>query len=230
MTARLELDHLVVAARDLDEGRAWCEATFGAAPEPGGKHASMGTHNLVVNIAGARFPRAYLEIIAIDPDAAPPRRPRWFELDSPRLAAALARGPRLVHWAARCIDRAADRDIEAVAARWRAAGVDPGPVIDAERLSPAGLLRWRIAVPPDGRRHGDGAVPLLIAWSDVHPTDAMPARGVRLVSIGIGDPAPALDGLRDIAGVAPASSLGSEAPLVASFESPRGTVRLDVPR
>jgi hypothetical protein len=31
-----QLDHLVVAARTLDEGVAWCEATLGVTPGPGG--------------------------------------------------------------------------------------------------------------------------------------------------------------------------------------------------
>ena len=44
----IALDHLVVACRSLDAGRAWCEATFGVAPQPGGRHALMGTHNLLL--------------------------------------------------------------------------------------------------------------------------------------------------------------------------------------
>ena len=49
----IALDHLVVACRSLDAGRAWCEATFGVAPQPGGRHALMGTHNLLLSIASA---------------------------------------------------------------------------------------------------------------------------------------------------------------------------------
>ena len=33
----IALDHLVVACRSLDAGRAWCEATFGVLPQPGGR-------------------------------------------------------------------------------------------------------------------------------------------------------------------------------------------------
>jgi hypothetical protein len=65
------LDHLVVAARTLDEGAAWCADTLGVAPEAGGRHALMGTHNRVLSIAGPGWPRGYLEIIAIDPEAPP---------------------------------------------------------------------------------------------------------------------------------------------------------------
>ena len=102
--AAIELDHLVVACRTLDAGRAWCEATFGVEPAPGGKHALMGTHNLLLSVTSPRFPRAYLELIAIDPDASPPSRPRWFDLDDPDMQAHLAAAPTLVHWVARTAD------------------------------------------------------------------------------------------------------------------------------
>jgi len=87
------VDHLVVAARSLEEGVAWCETTLGVTPGPGGKHAFMGTHNRLLKIATEAYPAAYLEIIAIDTDAPPPGRPRWFGLDTLELSA----GPRLVH-------------------------------------------------------------------------------------------------------------------------------------
>ena len=60
------VDHLVVAAATLAQGVAWCEATLGLTPGPGGKHPLMGTHNRLLKIATAAFPEAYLEIIAID--------------------------------------------------------------------------------------------------------------------------------------------------------------------
>ena len=75
------LDHLVIGAATLEQGAAWCEATFGVAPGPGGKHALMGTHNRLLSLACEAFPRCYLEIIAIDPDAPAPARRRWFDLD-----------------------------------------------------------------------------------------------------------------------------------------------------
>lgn len=221
----LALDHLVVAARSLDEGRVWCEATFGVAPEAGGKHALMATHNVVLDISGERFANAYLEIIAIDPDAPPPGRPRWFDLDSPPLQAALAHAPQLVHWVARCAD------IDAAVMRWRAAGIDPGEVLAAERMAPRGVLRWRIGVPVDGRRRGDGAVPLVIEWTGPHPVDAMPARGVALESLRLGVAAAALDDLGRIGSIelaVPAAG-GEERSLVAVLDSPRGHVRLAAP-
>ena len=173
----LALDHLVVAARSLDEGLAWCETSFGLRPDAGGQHLFMGTHNRVISIASAAFPRAYLEIIAIDPALPAPGRARWFDLDDPALQRTLAHGPRLVHWVARCTD------IAAAHAALRAGGVDCGEVQRAERATPRGVLRWQISVRADGHRPLGGAVPALIEWGAVHPSDAMDETGVTILTL-----------------------------------------------
>jgi hypothetical protein len=170
----LAIDHLVIGARTLDEGVAWCEATLGVVPPAGGKHALMGTHNLVMSIASQAAPKAYLEIIAIDPGAPDPGRQRWFDLDSPAMQALLAQGPRLIHWVARC------EDIDARCARLREFGIDRGEVLDAQRQTERGLLRWRITVRADGARLFDGALPTLIQWGDAHPVDGMQDSVVQL--------------------------------------------------
>lgn len=157
-----QLDHLVVAARTLAEGVAWCEATLGIVPTQGGRHDFMGTHNRVFSIATPAWPLAYFEIIAIDPEATAPGRARWFALD------AFDGPPRLQHWVARC------RDVDAARQAAVAAGQqDPGRVIDAAR----GYLRWRITVPDDGRL----VAPTLIQWASRHPAASMPASGVELL-------------------------------------------------
>jgi hypothetical protein len=134
----IEPDHIVVAARSLDEGTAWCESTLGATPIEGGRHANMGTHNRLLGLVDGAYRRMYLEIIAVDPAAPPPHRARWFDLDAPRLQGSVAAGPRLVHWVARC------NDIERAIAALRASGHDPGEAIAAERTTAHGLLQWRI--------------------------------------------------------------------------------------
>jgi hypothetical protein len=177
--SRVALDHVVVAARTLDDGVAWCESTLGIAPSSGGTHALMGTHNRVFSIATPSWPRAYFEIIAIDPAAPPPGRRRWFGLDDAALQASLADGPRLVHWVLRC------DDVHARRGRLAEAGFDVGRVLDAERATPQGLLRWRIAVRDDGALLAGGALPTLIEWGDSHPADALPASGVTLQGVDV---------------------------------------------
>ena len=166
----LTLDHLVIAARSLDEGLDWCEARLGLRPTAGGQHLFMGTHNRVFDVSSPTFPRSYAEIIAIDPTLPAPTRARWFDLDDAAMQRQLAHGPQLVNWVAR-VD-----DIDIARAALLATGVDCGDVIQAER----GALRWRITVRADGRRVLAGAAPALIEWAGAHPTDGLAPSGVRL--------------------------------------------------
>jgi hypothetical protein len=215
-----ELDHLVLAARTLDEGVAWCERTLGIVPSAGGRHALMGTHNRVFSIASDAFPRAYFEIIAIDPGAPAPGRARWFDLDDAALQRRLARGPQLVHWVARC------GDIEAALAALARCGVDGGRAVAASRATPAGELRWRIAVPDDGGRRLHGALPLLIEWGAMHPTDGLAPSAVTLQTLALAanDPEP----LRALGLDRHLTAAG--APITATLETPRGRVTLASPR
>lgn len=173
----MELDHLVVAARNLDEGSDWVAARLGAAPTGGGKHAAMGTHNRLLSLG----PDAYLEVIAIDPDAPPPRRPRWFSLDGAAMQARLAQGPALIHWVARTDD--IERDVGAL----HADGIE---VLAMQR----GDFRWRIGVPRDGALFEKGTRPTLIQWDGPRPTTVLPDVGIRLQQLllrregGHGDP------------------------------------------
>lgn len=180
------LDHLVVAAVDLDAGIRWCEATLGVTPGPGGSHPLMGTHNRLLRIDGPGFAQAYLEIIAIDSAAMPTRGPglkRWFDLDDPALMTRLREeGPALIHWVARTPNL-----LEASQA-WRKLGIDRGDVLSASRMTPHGLLQWHITVRDDGRRLYDGCLPTLIQWGAVHPAAQMPAMGLQLVSVDLQHP------------------------------------------
>lgn len=218
------IDHLVVAAARLEQGVAWCEATLGLRPTAGGRHPRMGTHNRIFDISGPGHARVYFEIIAIDPQAPPPGRPRWFDLDDPALQAAVALEPRLVHFVARCDDAA--RAVQRLAGL----GLDRGEVLAAERPTPQGLLRWHITVRPDGRRLMRGALPTLIQWGATHPADHLPDSGVQLQRLVAAAPpreAPTLLmayealGLRGVA-VEP----GGGAPLRAELNTPLGPVTL----
>jgi len=219
----LALDHIVVAARRLDDGVAWCESLLGITPGPGGQHVFMGTHNRLFRIESPTFPRAYLEIIAIDPDLATPIRPRWFDLDQPALQAELERGPRLLHWVARTGNLAHAVDTAA------AAGIDCGEILHAQRATARGTLAWRITVRPDGRCLFAGALPTLIEWPPgTHPVDAMSPSGVQLQGMELNGLPPAVRSWLP-AGVdwMPSSGTRPIAPMAITLASPRGRVRLD---
>ena len=157
-----ELDHLVVAARTLDEGAAWVESKLGVAMASGGKHPLMGTHNRLLKLDAGRF----LEVIAIDPEAPAPSRPRWFELDTPAMRARLAKGPALIHWVHRT------DDLEHALAGYP----ERVEILSLSR----GAYRWRMGVPPDGRLPASGTAPTLIQWDGPHPCDALPESGCAL--------------------------------------------------
>lgn len=217
MKPQVELDHLIVAAQSLEQGTAWCERVLGASPVPGGKHVTMGTHNCLLAIGSAEFPRAYLEIISIDPQAAAPSRPRWFGLDDGALQARLVERPRLLHMVAR--STALDDTLAALAAL----GVDAGQAVAAERASPQGLYRWRIAGRVDGRLLHGGALPTLIQWQGMHPTDHLPDAGVALRTLQLGGLPAAVAAVLGLRGV---SCREQGAALQAVFATPRGMVSL----
>ena len=222
MSLQARIDHLVVAARTLPEGIAWCRETLGLEPAAGGQHPLMGTHNRVFRIDTPAFPRVYFEIIAIDPAAAAPGRTRWFDLDEPRLQDALAAGPRLIHFVASTHDAAG-----ATAALARL-GIDRGPLVAAERATPSALLRWKISVRDDGQRLFAGLLPTLIEWGSAHPCEALPASGVSLRTLQSAHPqAVQLQAAYDAIGLRQVTAQPGPANLVAVLETPRGTVRLE---
>jgi len=189
-------DHLVLACETLEAGAAQAEAALGVPMEPGGTHRVFGTHNRLLSLG----PGAYLEAIAVDPQAPPPGRPRWFDLDR------FAGPPRLTAWVVRVPDLAAAS----------AAGIAPGEILDLER----GRTRWRMAVPPDGVLPRDGLHPAAIEWRGPHPADALVDRGCRLARLVLRHPRPA----------ALAALPGADDPRVIVEHGPPGlSARIDTP-
>lgn len=213
-----QVDHLVIAAATLEQGVAWCEATLGVQPGPGGQHVLMSTHNRLMKIESAGFPGAYLEIIAIDPAAPPPGRARWFGLDDPALQARIAQQPQLVHMVART------ENLDML--RWGLvnAGQQPGLPVAAQRETPQGLLSWQILVRDDGVLPCGGALPTLIQWQGVHPAARMAVSPIalkRLTLRGVPGQAQAVLALRGV-------DFGAEPgpALIAELDTPSGPVTL----
>ena len=212
-----EVDHLVVAATSLEQGVAWCEATLGITPGPGGKHLLMGTHNRVFSIASAAFPGAYFEIIAIDPEASPPARRRWFGLDDPALQQRISDAPRLVHLVTRTRMLGLHRE------GLVNVGIDPGQPLAMSRETLQGRLAWQILVRDDGALQLGGALPTLIQWDGTHPTARMATSGVALRELQLGGLPPPVRQLLALPGVAYAAAPA----LRAVLSTPRGDVTLD---
>lgn len=171
---KLQLDHLVVAARYLQQGVDYIEEKLGVIMPFGGEHPKMGTHNHLMQLGGGVF----LEIIAINPDAPAPQRPRWFGLDDPLVQKSLDKSPRLLTWVANC------NDISEVIKNAACSFGQP-------ELISRGELNWHFALPADGRVLGGGFLPYLIQWHvDEHPSKKMADFDVRLQSLEIYHPYP----------------------------------------
>lgn len=178
--ADMHLDHIVIAAERLEAGRAWVADRLGVAPDPGGRHAALGTHNCLLSLG----PETYLEVIAIDPDAVRPAFARCFGLDE------FSGPPRLVAWMAR---------VGNLAQALQAAPDGSGDIHQLTR----GDLRWLMAIPESGYAPFDGTFPGLIEWqSSLLPPQRLPDRGLRLERLSLTHPRAnalkaALEGLDD---------------------------------
>lgn len=163
------LDHIVIAAQDLEQGVDHIREALGVDIPPGGKHQSMATHNLLMQLGND----AYLEVIAIDNEGRSPRHPRWFGLDSARMRAAIRQQPQLITWVMNT------PDLQQLAAQ---AGFDIGIPTELSRDD----LSWQIALPEDGRLLGDGMLPYCIQWhSSPHPSRGMADTGCLLQDLTI---------------------------------------------
>lgn len=154
----MKFDHLVISCTRLADGVAYAEERLGAALEAGGQHARYGTHNALLGLENG----AYLEVIAIDPDAPAPPRARWFGLDD------FAGAPRLTNWVCQA------EDMERV---WPELPRGFERIADLAR----GDLRWKMAEAAEGRLPFGGCFPGVIDWGESpHPSTRLAPSGITL--------------------------------------------------
>ena len=203
---RSRLDHIIVTAASLAEGVDYVRRELGVEPQTGGEHPRMGTRNCLLKLGE----QIYLEVLAANPAAPHPGRPRWFQLDEPESV----RSPRLAAWVARC------DYIHALA---------PESLGKVETMT-RGSFRWLITIPRDGKLPLEGIAPSLIEWrSETHPAQGLRDSGCSLVRLEGFHPQPGkvTSMLRSIGfeGEFPVSP--GEAPrLVAHIQTPSGLRRL----
>lgn len=203
----LVLDHIVVAAECLAEGRIFVEDLLGVQMQTGGKHELMGTHNLLLGLEDD----LYLEVISIDPSAPPLARKRWFGLDEFRGL------PRVTNWVAQSDDLAGDMTV--------LFGDGASPI-----LLSRGDLRWGMSVIDDGQTPFDGLAPMMLDWgAGPKAAERLTPSGCRLSQVILEHPEPsgladALTGLLDDPRISIAQR---DAPRVtAILQTPRGEVIL----
>ena len=170
-----ELDHIIMATPDVPEGvRAIADLT-GVEALPGGPHVGLGTHNFLLTFDAA----TYFEIIGPDPDQPAPGRPLPFGIDA-------LTGPKLAGYA---IHPTGDETLEDVQALMRAAGFEPGEIIEMSRRKPDGdLLTWRLTTGGDTGPASQGALPFAIDWcGQPSPAASLPSLG-QLRSLRVAHP------------------------------------------
>lgn len=205
------VDHLLLGVGDLDSGIAWVEKTTGVKAAIGGSHPGVGTRNALISLGSRR----YLEIIAPDPA----QTGFNFRLDMRALAT-----PRLITWAA------ATNDVDAVAAKARAAGLELFGPQPGSRTRPDGkVLRWRtLGVRSDLARGGIDPIPFLIQWEadSVHPSQDSP-KGCELTAFGVEHPNPSSvgDSLAKL-GIDTDVKAGDRVALWAVLRTPDGEAKL----
>ncbi len=168
-----QLDHVVMAARNIDEGVEYLRELTGLEIPPGGFHPMMGTHNHLMQIGRG----AFFEIIAIDPAAPAPQRPRWYGLDDNSLQQTLS-PPRLITWVVNT------GNLDTLVSR---SAYQTGPGIMVTR----GNLNWRLTVAEDGGMPNGGLLPSIIQWLEPgNPCPAMPDLGCKIQKLKIFHPYP----------------------------------------
>lgn len=197
------IDHLIVAARTLEEGRVWLEEKLGAPLQPGGQHKNFGTHNMLLSLG----PDEYIELLAINHDVPKPGPvyPLGFEL--PWVQEKWQQEPFLLHWIAR-VDNLEGEGVQDGARdqyRWRSLGGKPGELVM------------------------DGVKPSLIHWITPPPFLELPDSGVRLKSLRLGTPDVAtLQAEVDRLGLGGRVQVfeAAQATINATFTTPKGEVTL----
>jgi hypothetical protein len=203
------LDHLVWAARDLDEAVEQLYERSGVRARPGGQHPDLGTHNALARLGV----RTYLEVLAPDPS-----------LRAGTLARQLAAlpAPALLMWAARTRNAAAT----AAAAETEGYG---STMVEGRRTGVDGEdLSWSNVFVS---RHGAGTlIPFFIQWHGARHPALDAAAGMRLTSFSIETSRP--ESLRLVLAaldVKVAVRKGLRDRLIARLATPRGALELTGP-
>lgn len=213
------IDHIVIAASNLQQGVRYVQEKLGVSIPFGGVHESMGTHNHLMRLGDSVF----LEVIAINPKGREPMQPRWYGLDDPYVRTTIAREPALVGWVVNT------DSIDAVLHNTKTAGMDFGNVVEVSR----GDLNWKFGLPGDGRLLAAGMLPYVIEWGiENHPATLMADTGCTLVSLSIEHNC--VNWLRESLSVIGACELVTQATadtprLSASIDTPIGCITLQSP-
>lgn len=169
-----QIDHIVYTVPNLEDAIADLETRLGVKPVIGGRHATQGTKNALVNLDNG----AYLEILAADDENTDISPPRWMGVD-------VLTQPQITRWALKSDKLSADAAV--------LSAYDPklGHTNAGSRQRPDGsTLRWELIL-PTALPEVD-ILPFMVDWSqsDIHPHEALPDMGCSIVEVQLKHPAP----------------------------------------
>lgn len=201
-----QIDHIVWAVPDLEEGMTTLVMLLGCAPTLGGVHPGRGTRNALLKIG----PKQYLEILA--PDPAQQVDQRWMGLD------AITR-PCITRWCMHSSDWAAD--VAALSTVNSALGATGS----GQRERPDGSqLNWQMSYPL--AQPSVELAPFLIQWGAEHPCDALDLE-CQLIGVEFFSPnAEKYKALFATLNLPYAVSHSSEDAIGISLDSPNGKIQL----
>lgn len=164
------IDHITITAPTLEAGSDLVSKVLGVKPQNGGEHPRMGTHNLLLRLGDS----VYLEVIAPNPVAESPKRPRWFALDEMESCTL----PKLKTWVVRT---------ENIHSTLESCSETLGEIEPMSR----GDAHWFITIPKDGHLPVREGAPALIQWQgESHPAMRLKDYGLSLSKLQIFHPEP----------------------------------------
>jgi hypothetical protein len=204
-TPTAQIDHIMLGIGDLEQGMDLFEQLTGVRPVYGGKHPG-GTHNALASLGNG----TYIEILAVQPDIAPPK-------EYAHLLQLRTLTP--VGWAV------SSKDSGALRARLTSAGMALTEPKAGSRKTPAGtLLSWHTF----GLKDSFDEAPFFVAWSaqSVHPSTTSPT-GCTLQRWRVAGPnQKALEQLRRALDLSVDVAEASSRSLQLSMNCPKGPVEL----
>ena len=159
------IDHITITAPTLEAGEELVKSSLGVTPQQGGEHPRMGTHNLLLRLGEAVF----LEVIASNPAAEKPSKPRWFALDK------------------------VDKNTPAKLKTWVVKTENIRSTLDScsepiGKIEPMsrGDNNWLITIPEDGSLPINEGAPALIEWkTETHPASKLIDQGLELIELQV---------------------------------------------
>lgn len=162
---KLEVDHIVLAAPNLNEAIDYFKNQLNTIPVTGGRHIGLGTHNALLGL-GDPYQKLYLELLAIDPEDHSTYATYPMGITKNILA------PYVASWCLRC---STHKDIELINTEMKKIGekYNHGEIRKGQRKKTSGeILSWKIAINYENILTSQGQIPFLIQWDNLadHPT------------------------------------------------------------